>query len=276
MHTKILQFFVNFFLIGTIFVSQQQEAQSTSQRFDGMLTRRAVREQASCQSPLPPLPRTLALEVFARVPVDQRLLLAFVSRAWRAAASEPALFRCVDLSTGSGVEHVNDSLLLAISAKARGLLRSLDVAGRVGPAYPILRERISVDALVRVVGDNAGSLQHLRALCTLDEQGEVQHVLKHEEVCRLQQATAGTTRLDVDLQCRTLTQLRALLRTGATASLFVRRLILPVSQRLGGRCRCTGFSRFTSIFSPSFYCGTLLWEPQVKWKILWAGPLRAA
>ena len=151
-----------------------------------------------------------------------------MSRAWRAAASDPALFRVVDLSTGSGVDRVNDGLLHAISAKARGLLRSLDVTGRVKPACRFFRERVSVDALARVVGDNAASLQHLRALCTLDEQGEGRHELTQKEVCRLQQASATTTRFDVDVKCTSTEDLLALLRTGTSSSVFVRFLKLEL------------------------------------------------
>ena len=77
------------------------------------------------------LPRFLALDIFARLPADARLLLALVSPSWRALAAEPSLWACVDLSDASGLTRTSDTLLLACSAKARGGMRSLDVCGRV-------------------------------------------------------------------------------------------------------------------------------------------------
>ena len=77
------------------------------------------------------LPPFLALDIFARLPADARLLLALVSPSWRALVAEPTLWACVDLSEASGVTRASDALLLACSAKARGGMRSLDVCGRV-------------------------------------------------------------------------------------------------------------------------------------------------
>ena len=77
------------------------------------------------------LPHLLALDIFARLPADARLLLALVSPSWRALVTEPSLWACVDLLEGSGVTRASDALLLACSAKARGGMRSLDVCGRV-------------------------------------------------------------------------------------------------------------------------------------------------
>ena len=115
------------------------------------------------------LPRPLALDIFARLPADARLLLALVSPSWRALVAEPSLWACVDLSEGSGVTRASDALLLACSAKARGGMRSLDVCGRVWAAgeYPPENERapITIDALQTTLRNNAHSLRHLRALC---------------------------------------------------------------------------------------------------------------
>ena len=115
------------------------------------------------------LPRFLALDIFARLPADARLLLALVSPSWRALVAEPSLWSCVDLSDASGVTRASDALLLAVSAKARGGMRSLDVCGRVWAAHDNTPENerppISHAALLMTLQNNAHSLRHLRALC---------------------------------------------------------------------------------------------------------------
>ena len=115
------------------------------------------------------LPHILALDIFARLPADARLLLALVSPSWRALVTEPSLWACVDLLEGSGVTRASDALLLACSAKARGGMRSLDVCGRVWAVDEgtpdIERPPITIDALLTTLRNNARSLRHLRALC---------------------------------------------------------------------------------------------------------------
>ena len=53
--------------------------------------------QAAPRAGFSSLPRLLALDVFARLPADARLLLALVSPSWRALVAEPSLWACVDL-----------------------------------------------------------------------------------------------------------------------------------------------------------------------------------
>ena len=115
------------------------------------------------------LPRLLALDIFARLPADARLLLALVSPSWRALVAEPSLWACVDLSEASGVTRASDALLLAVSAKACGGMRTLDVRGRVWAAYEFTHEKlrppISLTGPLTTLQNNAQSLRHLRALC---------------------------------------------------------------------------------------------------------------
>ena len=114
------------------------------------------------------LPRLLALDIFARLPADARLLLALVSSSWRALVAEPSLWACVDVSASSGVTRASDALLLACSAKARGGMRSLDVCGQVWAVSVRthkLRPPVSHAALQTTLQNNAHSLRHLRALC---------------------------------------------------------------------------------------------------------------
>ena len=111
----------------------------------------------------------MAFDIFARLPADARLLLALVSPYWRALVAEPSLWACVDLSEGSGVTRPSNALLLAVSAKARGGLRSLDVCGRVFGVFentPVNEHpAISHAALLTTLRANALSLRNLRALC---------------------------------------------------------------------------------------------------------------
>ena len=115
------------------------------------------------------LPRFLALDIFARLPADERLMLALVSTSWRTLVAEPSLWTCVDLSQASGLTRASDAVLLACSAKARGGMRSLDVCGLVGgqtSTHKRLRTPISTSSLLTTLRNNAHSLRQLRALCT--------------------------------------------------------------------------------------------------------------
>ena len=158
------------------------------------------------------LPRFLALDIFARLPADARLLLALVSPSWRALVAEPSLWACVDLSETSGVTRPSDALLLACSAKARGGMHSLYVCGRVFAVdedYPELVPPFSLATLLTTLQDNAHSLRHLRALCPPLEgllwkyfNGDTKEdPTPHstEVLDDLLHAAPGLTRVDVDM-----------------------------------------------------------------------------
>lgn len=93
---------------------------------------------------LPSLPHAVWCNILLRLSVGNRLFLRHVNRSWRSLVNEPALWRDsdVDLSPRSELCHVNDSLLLAVSAKTQGTMRSLDVSGCMWG--------LKVDALVEV------------------------------------------------------------------------------------------------------------------------------
>ena len=61
-----------------------------------MLTRQRARTGVAFTA-LPPLPLSCVFDVFSRLSLVERLLLTAVSRAWRAALSDPLLWACVDL-----------------------------------------------------------------------------------------------------------------------------------------------------------------------------------
>ena len=152
------------------------------------------------------LPRLLALDIFARLPADARLLLALVSPSWRALVAEPSLWACVDLSDASGVTRASDALLLAVSAKARGGMRSLDVCGRVWEVTEHTPENerppISLAALLTTLRSNAQSLRHLRALCPPLDTPFWQFLNGNTTTAVLDDllhAAPGLTRVEVDL-----------------------------------------------------------------------------
>jgi hypothetical protein len=104
---------------------------------------------------LAPLPPPLSRRVFAALPVDSRARACCISRAWRAALAEPALWTRLDLSPAAGVTaRVTGALLRAAAARAqpRGL-EALDVSGVLN---------LHATALLNVVKANGRSLRHLR------------------------------------------------------------------------------------------------------------------
>jgi hypothetical protein len=107
------------------------------------------------------LPRTLALVIFALLPIDTRLRCAEVSRAWCSMAAEPSLWTQLDLTAADSdeeedeewLERRGDALLRAASRRAVGSVQTLDVTACFN---------ISMEALLDVVAANAGALQILR------------------------------------------------------------------------------------------------------------------
>jgi hypothetical protein len=109
------------------------------------------------RNPTDVLPPSLVREILRRLPADQLARAASVSRAWRCAVADPALWRRLDLSCGSGMTcRFNDAALRAAAARARGGLEALDVTGRwFGPEARALRD---------VVSANAATLRNLRTV----------------------------------------------------------------------------------------------------------------
>ena len=135
------------------------------------------------------LPRSLALDIFARVPVDTRLRCIEVNRAWRALVEDTSLWTC--LSLPEDVITVNVSLFRAAVAKAGGLLRCLDVTGR----WDTTARRdpaVSFAVLQAVVVANATTLARLRLSYSLI------HIKELRELCR---SAPNLTLFESDVSC---------------------------------------------------------------------------
>jgi hypothetical protein len=110
---------------------------------------------ASLAATFASLPHALALNVFARLPVDARARCAAVCRGWAATLADASLWTRLDLSGSSGVTVVvTDAVLRGASGLAHSGLVALDVSDC---------ERISRDALLAVLAANAGALRELSA-----------------------------------------------------------------------------------------------------------------
>lgn len=144
---------------------------------------------------LPPLPLFLVLDVAGRLPVDDRMRLVFLSRAFRAMTDENSLWQDVRLGTDSGVTRASDALLLAVSAKARGTIRTLNLAGL----------RFSLDTITSVLRSNGESLRELDVRHT--DGGD--HFLSHVYAAPLLRATLSLRWMDVDMfgPCATVLRL---------------------------------------------------------------------
>jgi hypothetical protein len=124
-----------------------------------MPPRRSARVAAAVErvsSALSPLPHAVVLDIFARLPADERARAKLVSRGWLSMMSDVCLWTRLDLSPTSGVRvHVTDAVLRAAAGFARraGGLTALDVSGC---------NEIKHAALLAVVKANAGSLRELR------------------------------------------------------------------------------------------------------------------
>ena len=153
------------------------------------------------------LPRSLALDILARLPVDTRLRCIEVNRAWRALLADTSLWLCLDISrhgwfgSRGGVERFSVLLFHAAVAKAGGQLRSLNIQGH------LVNEDIQSDlnllpfsVLYSVVVANATTLVELRLLS-----------LEFNELRMLCQSAPALTRLESDAYCDSLDKVYTLL-----------------------------------------------------------------
>jgi hypothetical protein len=102
--------------------------------------------------PFAALPHALALAIFSRLTVEQRLRCIEVCRGWRATLHDHAAWLQLDLSRADGSE-CSEALLRAATSRAGGQLRSL----RLARGVPALQA-----ALFAVAAGNAATLQELR------------------------------------------------------------------------------------------------------------------
>lgn len=133
--------------------------------------------------------------------MEERLLLALVSRSCRALVAEPVLWRVVSLATGSGVGRASNALLRAVSKAASGSIVELDVSQRWGVL-------LSTEALQEVVRSSAANLRRLRVLDRQDE-----YTLLDDLASLLEPlgANHGVVSIDADVTC-TAAESRAVLR----------------------------------------------------------------
>jgi hypothetical protein len=102
--------------------------------------------------PFATLPHALALAIFSRLTVEQRLRCIEVCRGWRATLNDHSAWQCLDLRRADG-SACSEALLLAATNRAGGQLRSLCLAcsGRSMQA-----------AVCAVAADNATALEEPR------------------------------------------------------------------------------------------------------------------
>jgi hypothetical protein len=102
--------------------------------------------------PFAALPHALALAIFSRLTVEQRLRCIEVCRGWRATLRDRVAWQQLDLTRADG-SACSEALLCAATSRAGGQLRSL----RLACGEPAMQT-----ALCAVAAGNAATLQELR------------------------------------------------------------------------------------------------------------------
>jgi hypothetical protein len=186
------------------------------------LARQPVR-MAAAGDPFAALPHAVALSIFARLNVEQRLRCAEVCRGWRGTLSDAHLWLHLDLTHVLGWERT-EALLDAAAARARGRLQSLALPARGGVRWPLL---------LRVAACNAGALRELRmrhrAFSVLEDSLVFAAALAVRDVAVLLRAAPALQQLDADVRCEDVDTMRPLLAgMPPFGPLRVRRLALPL------------------------------------------------
>ena len=115
--------------------------------------------QESSPTRIDVLPPALLRAIMLRLPCDARARAACVSRSWRDAVADPALWLRLDLSDESGVTcRVDDAALLAAAARAQGRLEVLKVN------QELHEYSVSQAAVHDVAAANAVTLRELRGM----------------------------------------------------------------------------------------------------------------
>jgi hypothetical protein len=147
--------------------------------------------------PFAALPHAVALAIFSRLTVEQRLRCIEVCRGWRATLHDHAAWLQLDLSRADGAE-CSEALLRAATSRAGGELFSLRLA--CGDALQA--------ALCAVAAANAATLQELRirAPAALPQRRSV------EEVTALLCAAPQLRILEADVICPNTAEAHRVLR----------------------------------------------------------------
>ena len=160
----------------------------------GRKARVAVRPEAA-HAALPPLPLPCVLDVLSRLAPGERLLSSAVSRAWRAAVSQPSLWASVDLFTASP-HTASDALLAAIVSKVAGQLKSL----RWCVGNP--KGGVLTGAVLAFVTANAGNLRRLDMQnMPLTANNYFMQSLSKGEVVTLLHSAPGLLSFETDVNC---------------------------------------------------------------------------
>jgi hypothetical protein len=178
---------------------------------------RVAAEVDRATTALAPLPLSLVLDIFARLPADVRARCALVCRGWCHVLLEPSLWTRLDLSPSSGIRiRVTDAVLRGASLRARGGLTALDVSDC---------DRVTRAARLDVLRANAGALTRLRVLNLHPVFGisAREHFVGADELQALLAAAPRLTRCDADVYSAWEAAVRMLRNEPPFGALRVRR-----------------------------------------------------
>jgi hypothetical protein len=157
----------------------------------------AASEPAPCT--FADLPHALALEVFSRLTVEERLRCIEVCRGWRATLDDHSAWLHLDLTRADGGE-CSEALLRAATSRAGGQLRSLRLASS-GPALQA--------ALCAVAASNATTLEELRFTAPA---AFLPDCRRGESLDALLRAAPQLRTLEADVRCDTAAEAHRVLR----------------------------------------------------------------
>jgi hypothetical protein len=183
------------------------------------------------------LPLSLALVIFALLPVDQRMRCAEVCRAWRNALAERSLWLRLDMSSEAGLARpATDALLRAAAVRAGGQMHSLDVSECEDITHP---------CLLAVLASNAGALRELHAWRRdFIELGDAEALLRAAPQLRV---------FEADVACSSVAEAQRLLRKeGAFAPLRLRELRFKQASTLKRRLLCCRWQK-TWVRTPAWF-----------------------
>jgi hypothetical protein len=170
---------------------------------------RAAADAPAGGDPFAALPHALALAIFSRLTVEQRLRCIEVCRGWRATLRDHAAWLQLDLTRADGSD-CSEALLLAATSRAGGQLRSLRLACG---GYELQA------ALFAVAAANAVTLQELRMIAPV------------EDMEALLRAAPQLRTLEADIDCKNAADAHRVLRNEPPfGPLRVRQLFLNASE----------------------------------------------
>jgi hypothetical protein len=153
-----------------------------------MPPRRTAADAPACGDPFAALPHALALAIFSRLTVEQRLRCIEVCRGWRATLADHAAWMQLDLTRADG-SACSEALLRAATSRAGGQLRSLRLTYR----------RAMQAGVCAVAAANAATLQELRLTAPADAFAEERCGIRDSE--ELLRAAPQLRVLEADAFC---------------------------------------------------------------------------